>query len=518
MTGIDRFVEDESNTVETYLPYPKQSLYHASPCPYNCLGGAAGPGKTLALIMDHMIVTQEFNASDAPQVHTLMLRRTQPKLRKTLVTRFVEKVPRELYSSFNHSSLEVVWKNGATTQFGSMQHEHNAFDWQGQWLKISYDEMAEFTYKQWSSVSAWNRCPVSPYTTKDGATNPIGVGAGWIRRLFVDKRPCDEMDDAQRALYDPRQYGYFPCTYLDNPVYANDPQFLANLMQYPKAIREALMNGSWDVVGGYFYGAWDPAENVYGHVDDEGTMTGYLQPEPWHRRWISGDWGFEHYSAIYWHYLDDFGVLRTYKERLVKHHDPEMLAELIVKDSRDPDGSMPDFIAFPFSHDAFADQTTKSYGANPNAVASRMSKALKMAGLPQAVNSGKDAIGREQTMYNMLRKRVWGGERGPDSEQVLVPAWQISADCPRLIACIGSAPRDEKRIERIAEFAGDDPLQGAGYGVYYIAGKRAADKPYEVRLAEAIAPIQDFTEKHMAHLAFMRGNKAKAGGFKMRRG
>src|SRR5258708_1577639 len=97
-TGIDRFLIDFK---KTYSPYPKQSLFHASTASKNFLGGAAGPGKTLCMIVEDMLTCNEFNVDDAKQVQTLMLRRTQPKLESTLVSRFREKIPQELYQSWN---------------------------------------------------------------------------------------------------------------------------------------------------------------------------------------------------------------------------------------------------------------------------------------------------------------------------------------------------------------------------------------------------------------------------------
>lgn len=466
-TGIDRFKIDFD---KIYTPYEKQRMFHASPKPYRFIGGAAGPGKTACLIVDHMIGCQQFNVDDAKHVHTLLLRRTHPQLKATLITRFNEMIPEQLYRSFNKTEGEITWLNGATTKFGSMQHEDDVWGYQGQWWKIGYDELCDFTFKQWSSISPWNRCPVSKYTTKDGAGNPHGVGAGWVRRLFVDGITCEEMDEAQREHYHPEDYAFFPCTWRDNPKFANDPNYLANLMSLPFYKREAFMNGSWDTVGGYFEGAFDLYENVCDPAE--------AAPKPWHRRWISGDWGFEHDAAIYWHYMDDYGVLRTYKEVLVKHHDPEMLAEMIVKESLGPDGKMPRFEAFPFSHDAFADQTTKSYGASSNSVARRMGPFLLAAGLPGPSNSGRDKLGREQTMYNLLRRRIPCGvlENGMPK---MLPNWIISSDCNRLIECIGTAPRDTKKVEQIASYLGDDPLQGAGYGVYHVFGSPSELPVYE---------------------------------------
>ena len=211
-TGMERFVR-EIDLSDYYAPYPMQDRFHASPVRHKLLGGAAGPGKTLCLIVDHMICCNEFtDPAEAKQVHTLLLRRTHPKLEATLITRFREKIPRELYADFNESKKIVTWLNGSTTHFGSMQYEHNAYDWQGQWMKIGYDEMAEFTFKQWMATSAWNRRPVTPYCTKDGASNPFGIGASWIKSLFIEKRPCEEMDENQRRQYSPDDYAYFPST------------------------------------------------------------------------------------------------------------------------------------------------------------------------------------------------------------------------------------------------------------------------------------------------------------------
>lgn len=96
-----------------YRPYTKQNAFHKSYAKHRLLGGAAGPGKSLALIMDHMMGCYEFTDPDeAKQVHTLLLRRTHPKLEATLITRFREKVPKELYSHFNESKKVVTWLNG----------------------------------------------------------------------------------------------------------------------------------------------------------------------------------------------------------------------------------------------------------------------------------------------------------------------------------------------------------------------------------------------------------------------
>jgi hypothetical protein len=464
-----------------YAPYPHQAAFHASPAPHRLLGGAAGPGKTLALIGDHLISCIEFSAQDAPQVHTLLLRRVHPDLKNTVITRFDEKVPKELYRDFNRTDGIVTWLNGATTKFASMQYEHDVWRFQGQWFKIGYDELTEFTFSQWANISAWNRCPVSPYATKDGATNPIGIGAQWVEDLFLQKHPCEEMDSKQRASYRPEDYAYFPATYLENPVYANDPRFIAQFDNYQATVAEALKFGKWGVAGGYFDGAWDRAVNVY--------APGSLEMKPWWKRWLSGDWGFEHNFAIYWHCLDDLGIVRTYRELVDNHHTPEELGEAIVKANAGDKLQQ-----FSFSHDAFAQKQ------DSNTIALRTGRVLRAAGLPEPSISTRDKIGRERLMYSLLKQRVLVGEVFDDATRSTIEVkearLQISEKCPYLIRAIPKAPRDPDNKEEIAEFLGDDPLQGAGYGYYAEFGGVNA-KPFNEILREELRDVTDPTSRNV---------------------
>jgi hypothetical protein len=72
-----------------------------------------------------MMACAQFSRQEGPEVHTLILRRTYPKLASTVITRFREKIPREFYEDFNESKGIVTWRNGSSTQFGAMQYEHD---------------------------------------------------------------------------------------------------------------------------------------------------------------------------------------------------------------------------------------------------------------------------------------------------------------------------------------------------------------------------------------------------------
>src|ERR1700732_1778351 len=89
-----------------YEPFAKQSEFHASPAKYRLFGGAAGPGKSKALLIETILQAHEHAG-----VNTLLLRRTFPDLEQTLLLYYRRDVPRELYSAFNESKHLVTWKN-----------------------------------------------------------------------------------------------------------------------------------------------------------------------------------------------------------------------------------------------------------------------------------------------------------------------------------------------------------------------------------------------------------------------
>lgn len=493
-SGAGRFLVDLSRYGGIrYEPYRFQADFHGSGAPYGFLGGSAGPGKTTASLLELFVSANEFDAADGQYVHQLALRRTFPQLEATVITRFRELIPPSLYRKFNETKSEVTWKNGATLKFGSMQYEADAWAYQGQWKDIYYDELCDFTFAQWIATSAWNRCPVSKCTRKWGSGNPIGIGAIWVEDLFVKHVPCQEMDATQRTAYSPADYPYFPATYEDNPIYANDPRFLKNLEAYPEAFRDALKRGIWGAAGGYFRGVFDEAAHVFERHR--------LEIKPWWKRWLSGNWGFAHPASYYVHCMDDEGIVYTYDELYEREKEPEELAEIICEWATEG-GTMPVFESFAHSFDAAATKRTATMGANPNSVNNRMIPILRRHGVPDPHESTRDKLGRDTLMRERMRQRVRLGEDA-SGHPLEVPNWQIADRCVqlrRLIPVIKADPDEPEKMEA-SETGQDSPLQGAGYGLYAIWG-RPRGIPKSVQLRKVLADAPDNTAQYLRALRF----------------
>jgi hypothetical protein len=222
-----------------YVPFEKQQRFHASPAKYRLFGGAAGPGKSKALLMEAILQAHEHAG-----VNTLLLRRTFPELEQSLLLYFRRDVPRELYDSFHESKHVVTWLNGSTTRFGYCQNEYDVYQYQGaEFLFIGIDELTLFTLRQWQFLTSRNRCPVpGAFPCMAGATNPGNIGHAWVKSLWIDKQPAAGMENASE--YDPADYDFIPARVSDNPIYANDESYLKTLRALPSHLRRAFLDGS----------------------------------------------------------------------------------------------------------------------------------------------------------------------------------------------------------------------------------------------------------------------------------
>lgn len=213
-----------------FHPFERQKAFRDSTAKYRLFGGAAGPGKSTALLWEAIR-----QANRVPFSNTLLLRRTYPELESSLISQFLRTVPRKKYKKFNESKHVVTWLNGSTTRFGYCRSENDVYQYQGaEFLFIGIDELTHFTYKQWQFLTSRNRCPIKSYCDGEGhslpvvpsmagASNPGNIGHAWVKALWVDHKPPAGFE--QSSLYDPGDYHFIRARIEDNPIYANDADY-----------------------------------------------------------------------------------------------------------------------------------------------------------------------------------------------------------------------------------------------------------------------------------------------------
>jgi hypothetical protein len=501
-----------------YAPFAKQRAFHKSPAKYRLFGGAAGPGKSKALLMEAVL-----QANEKIGVNTLLLRRTFPELEQSLLHYFRRDVPRELYSNFNEAKHLVTWPNHSTTRFGYCAAENDVYQYQGaEFLFIGIDELTLFTLRQWQFLTSRNRCPVAnTFPNMAGATNPGNIGHAWVKSLWIDKQAAAGMENPE--CYDPGDYDFIPARVHDNPIYAADENYLKTLAALPSHLRRAFLDGDWEVFAGQYFDRFDVTRHV--------ARAEEIDWKPWWPRWISIDWGFEHPSATYWHAAapgrDENAphqTVITYREYVTHRTAPRDLAhEIIARSLARDDASdfctaglrpahLPLGPSWPFSGTAPAgrrdhenEACAPSSGRNPldlgsrttsylhekidaiylspdafarrtdeASIADQMGDVFAAAGFPRPVPADNDRIGGWMLMYQML-----------DANE-----WLLTDNCIELIRTIPTLVRDMARIEDVEKMDGDDPADAARYGLKSRYATRAAYSterlPYEARLASRV--------------------------------
>jgi Terminase large subunit, T4likevirus-type, N-terminal len=536
-SGVERIANDE---VELgYEPFPKQKEFHASPAKYRLFGGAAGPGKSKALLMEAVL-----QAHERAGVNTLLLRRTFSELEQSLLLYFRRDIPRELYKSYNESKHVVTWLNGSTTRFGYCQSEADVYQYQGaEFLFIGIDELTLFTLRQWQFLTSRNRCPVpGAYPCMAGATNPGNIGHAWVKSLWIDKQPASGMEHPEE--FDASDYDFIPARVSDNPIYAGDEHYLKTLRALPSHLKRAFLDGDWDVFAGQYFDRFDCSRHV--------VRAEQVDWKPWWARWISIDWGFEHPAAVYWHAQLPAGAARpdraastagalggavsagaaccaatgpstiargavdettaskdprrivTYREFVTHRTSPRDLAKEIVARSllSGHSTSLKESALTPHVQQQQVPRRPQNGlcrddNAEGNGGGGEKIDAIYLS--PDAFARRTDEASIADQMGDVFVAAGFPRPIPADNDRVggwmlmyqMLDAgeWLLTENCVELIRTIPNLVRDPARVEDIEKMDGDDPADAARYGLKsrYGAGRsRQTSPPLEQRVAERI--------------------------------
>lgn len=227
-----------------YTPLPHQLAWHQSTAP-NLLGlGTRGTGKSLMIRMDSVL-----RCLMIPNFRALIIRRTMPELRRSHLV-YIAHEMKLLGGDFLQTTFTARFPNGSSIVFAHCETEADVMNFlSSEYGAIYFDELSTFSLDQFLKISAAARAPLDAgyRAVVRAGSNPLGVGAEWMKAWFVDRDV--RMEDYPD--YNPNDFEMQFST-LDQNTHLDRKEYTARLRNLPEHIRRAWLLGEFVIEGAYF--------------------------------------------------------------------------------------------------------------------------------------------------------------------------------------------------------------------------------------------------------------------------
>jgi len=450
-TTVQKHLEETQSFVAFMPNEGPQTEFLAAPEKDVLYGGAAGGGKSFAMLVDPLRYCHK-------KAHrALILRRSMPELRE-LIDKSRELYPKAFPGS-RFREVEKIWNfpSGAKIEFGFLERDADVYRYQGQaYSWIGFDEITHLpTEFGWNYLASRLRTTDPEIKTYLRCTaNPGGVGAYWVKKRYMEAVEPNSSFTGDDGL----TRKFIPARLADNPFLAEDGEYERMLLSLPPIQRKQLLEGNWDVNEGAAFVEFDPTAHV---------ITPFDIPIVWERV-KSIDYGYASESCCLWGAIDpEDKTLIIYRELYRKGLTGEALGNTIT------DMEQTEYKSIPGVLDTSAWSKTGYTGPTIGEVLIKAGHKLRRA--------DKNRIAGKVQIHEYLK-------RNRNSER---PRLQIFNSCPNLIKELQGIPLSSSNPEDVDTHAPDHAYDALRY---LIMSRPRLDNPFDMmaRLKEqTFKPVDD---------------------------
>lgn len=315
-------------------PTKKQWQFINSTTRYTAYGGARGGGKSYAVRMKALMLVSQY-----PGIKVLIIRSTFRELDNNHIQPLIAMLNGS-GAKYNRQDKRFTLSNGSTISFGYYATDSDGTLYQGAEYDVIFIDEAtnlkeEWLQKIYACCRGVNDFPKQIYLT----CNPGGVSHAYIKRLYVDR--------VYKGTENPEDYSFIKALVTDNKaLMETDPEYVRLLMNLPPKLRDAWLNGSWDIFSGQYFEEFRIVPDVRAAIEaafdeDEETLLKQRRfvhviepfriPSSWNL-YRSFDWGYHHpFSAGYWACDTDGVIYRIAELYGVQHAGGEAIPNEGVK-------------------------------------------------------------------------------------------------------------------------------------------------------------------------------------------
>lgn len=404
-------------------PKQRQLLEWMDVKPVLFYGGAKGGGKSRG--MRDVFLIRRFKYAGT---NCAIFRKTYPELEANHIRPLFQLYP-GLRPYYNESKKLLSLPNSSTMEFCYADNEKDLGRYQGrEYDDLGIEESGQWTESMFRTLHGSNRTSkpgVQPRCLLTG--NPGGIGHGWLKRLFVDRR-FNERES-------PDDYAFIQATVDDNAaLIENDPAYVRRLDAEPnEALRKAFRYGDWNIFAGQFF--QEISKDVH-------LIKPFKIPSHWNR-FGAYDYGFNHPAAFGWFANDEDGNTYLYRELVAAGVRVDQFAKRL--NAYSDTGNLYPIVA---GHDCWTNKSTLRDDVQPPTVAEQF--------LTNGIQLSRAVIDRVQGAAQLRDYLAWRERPGN------TPRFFIFDICPVTFDTVSRMIHDPDKAEDVlkVDATEGDPLSG----------------------------------------------------------